>query len=422
MIKKNSIVLPPLPNNEVINILRSSGRSRNVDDFPFLEKYLEDVEKYPRIIDYQSTSVCYNRFMEFIRNKFNIEEIYLKETYNSDSKVFEQDVVFFRLALGYYLEINVDFSSVDGYVSTKFDIKDYLVRDTNIQVGYGKIMCPPTNCSLYDVSIEDTIKNIFIESILDMNEESSHVGMICQEEGEFYMKDFYIKKDYSIKEADLHYGSGFLDFHNKLLERFKDDSKGLVLFHGVPGTGKTYYIRSLIKQLLKLGKYIIYLPPNMIEQMIDPSMMTFISSVVLEKAEAKKSCILLLEDAEPLLVSRKLEGRSNGITNLLNITDGLLNDMLSIQVIATFNTELSKIDEALLRPERLIARKEFKKLKPSDANALASYLGMDAKFTKDATTAEIYSFNKKTEILVHEYQSSEGKIGFVQQHSTQKDK
>jgi len=307
-------------------------------------------------------------------------------------------------------------------VSTKFDIKDYLVRDTNIQVGYGKIMCPPTNCSLYDVSIEDTIKNIFIESILDMNEESSHVGMICQEEGEFYMKDFYIKKDYSIKEADLHYGSGFLDFHNKLLERFKDDSKGLVLFHGVPGTGKTYYIRSLIKQLLKLGKYIIYLPPNMIEQMIDPSMMTFISSVVLEKAEAKKSCILLLEDAEPLLVSRKLEGRSNGITNLLNITDGLLNDMLSIQVIATFNTELSKIDEALLRPERLIARKEFKKLKPSDANALASYLGMDAKFTKDATTAEIYSFNKKTEILVHEYQSSEGKIGFVQQHSTQKDK
>jgi len=72
MIKKNSIVLPPLPNNEVINILRSSGRSRNVDDFPFLEKYLEDVEKYPRIIDYQSTSVCYNRFMEFIRNKFNI--------------------------------------------------------------------------------------------------------------------------------------------------------------------------------------------------------------------------------------------------------------------------------------------------------------------------------------------------------------
>jgi hypothetical protein len=117
-----------------------------------------------------------------------------------------------------------------------------------------------------------------------------------------------------------------------------------------------------------------------------------------------------LEDAEPLLVSRKVDGRSNGITNLLNVTDGLLNDMLSIQVIATFNTDLGNIDEALLRPERLIARKEFKKLAVEDAKTLGDKLGVE--ISKSSTLAEIYSKNHANEILVHEYESDRKKMGF----------
>jgi SpoVK/Ycf46/Vps4 family AAA+-type ATPase len=232
------------------------------------------------------------------------------------------------------------------------------------------------------------------------------------EDGEFYIKDFYIKKDYTIKDGDLHYGEGFMDFHDKLLDRFRSDSKGLVLFHGTPGTGKTFYIRSLIKDLLQMGRYIIYLPPGMVDSMVDPGMLNFLSSAVMEKAEEGKSCILLLEDAEPLLASRKTENRSAGITNLLNVTDGLLNDMLSIQVIATFNTELSNIDEALLRPERLIARKEFKKLKKEDAILLAKSLGVDRNVEDDMTLAEIYSQSKSNEVLVHEYNNKRRSIGF----------
>jgi len=184
----------------------------------------------------------------------------------------------------------------------------------------------------------------------------------------------------------------------------------LVLFHGDPGTGKTFYIRSLIGDLVQLGRSVIYLPPNMVDHMINPEMMSFISSTVLQQAENGKTCVLLLEDAEPLLISRKMDGRSNGITNLLNVTDGLLNDMLSIQVIATFNTDLSNIDDALLRPERLIARKEFKKLGLEDAKALGEKLGIE--ITKPSTLAEIYSKNHANEILVHEYQADHKKIGF----------
>ena len=152
----------------------------------------------------------------------------------------------------------------------------------------------------------------------------------------------------------------------------------------------------------------------MVESLVHPDMMTFISSTVMEQSEDGRSCILLLEDAEPLLASRKHENRSSGITNLLNITDGILNDMLSIQVIATFNTDLANIDDALLRPERLIARKEFKKLKKEDAQLLADKLKINKKIEADSSLAEIYSQSKHSEILVHEYnqESRPGKIGF----------
>jgi len=84
--------------------------------------------------------------------------------------------------------------------------------------------------------------------------------------------------------------------------------------------------------------------------------------------------------------------------------------MLSVQVIATFNTDLSNIDEALLRPERLIARKEFKKLSLEDSKKLGSLLGLEV--DKGCTLAEIYSRNHSSEILVHEYDSEKKKIGF----------
>jgi hypothetical protein len=87
--------------------------------------------------------------------------------------------------------------------------------------------------------------------------------------------------------------------------------------------------------------------------------------------------------------------------------------MLSIQVIATFNTDLKNIDDALLRPERLIARKEFKKLNVEDANNLAKAINLDKTFTEETSLAQIYSQHKAREILVHEYQEQTiRRIGF----------
>jgi len=90
------------------------------------------------------------------------------------------------------------------------------------------------------------------------------------------------------------------------------------------------------------------------------------------------------------------------------MTDGLLNDMLNIQIMCTFNVDLKKLDSALLRPGRLIARKEFKQLSVLDANLLAQRLGIKHHFDEPASLGEIYAMKKNRSILIHDVKSEEG--------------
>jgi len=160
----------------------------------------------------------------------------------------------------------------------------------------------------------------------------------------------------------------------------------------------TFYIRYLLQCLAKTKKKVLYFPPSMVESVTDPSFFNFITNWTMENG---KNSVLLIEDAEPLLYSRE-SSRNMGITNLLNLTDGILNDILSIQIIATFNTHLSDLDKALLRPERLIARKEFTKLSMDSAKKLAEMIGVDPDTIKnDISLAELYSVKNDNEVLLH---------------------
>lgn len=74
-----------------------------------------------------------------------------------------------------------------------------------------------------------------------------------------------------------------------------------------------------------------------------------------------------------------------------NISDGLLSDCLNIQVICSFNTDLSRIDKALMRKGRLIARYEFGELAASKAQKLSQELGYSQSLNSPMTLAEIYN-------------------------------
>ena len=59
----------------------------------------------------------------------------------------------------------------------------------------------------------------------------------------------------------------------------QQDAKGLVLLHGLPGTGKTSYIRYLIRQL---DKEVIFIPPNMAYALTNPDFIKLFDSYGIE--------------------------------------------------------------------------------------------------------------------------------------------
>src|ERR1019366_2105992 len=180
------------------------------------------------------------------------------------------------------------------------------------------------------------------------------------------------------------YNDDFKEIHQTIFKRLsKKNDKGLILLHGKPGTGKTSYIRYLISTL---KKDIIFLPPNMASAITNPDLI----SVLIENPNS----IFVIEDAENIVVDRERDGNSP-VSALLNISDGLLSDCLNIQIICSFNTDISKVDSALMRKGRLIAKYEFKELEIEKANALSKKLGYNSNFNEPMTLTAIYNQEEK---------------------------
>lgn len=191
-------------------------------------------------------------------------------------------------------------------------------------------------------------------------------------------------KAYDVKETSCdiqkHYNDDFAETNTKIINRLNNaNDKGLVLLHGKPGTGKTSYIRYLTK---KVNKKMIFLSPEVSQHISSPEFITILSEY--------PNSIIIIEDAENVIKTRK-SGDSSAISNLLNLTDGLLADCLKIQLICSFNTDVSQIDKALLRKGRLIAMYEFNELKQQKANSLALSLGKELNINNDATLADIFN-------------------------------
>ena len=185
-------------------------------------------------------------------------------------------------------------------------------------------------------------------------------------------------------DLDLNYGAEFLKIHNLIIDRLnKPNDKGIILLHGDPGTGKTSYIKHLTS--LIMDKDILFIPPSMAEMLSEPTIIPFLMD--------HKNSILIIEDAERVIGDREGNGSPAGVSNILNLTDGILGDCLNIQVVATFNMKREKIDKALLRKGRLIAEHKFEKLSIEDTNKLLKNLNKEQISEEGMCLADIYNID-----------------------------
>ncbi len=200
------------------------------------------------------------------------------------------------------------------------------------------------------------------------------------------LNSFEIEK----KEIDVvgNYNEDITFFNAEFVSTLNDTKKrGIHFLYGKPGTGKTNYLRHVIAQL---KKNVVFIPSGMAESLSDPG---FVSLLI----QQAKGQILVIEDAEKAIVSRDAS-YNTAVSTLLNISDGLLSDVLNLQVICTFNTDIRNVDNALLRPGRLLSKYEFKDLEIAKANKLSKQLGFCREYTNPVSLSEIYS-NRETQII-----------------------
>lgn len=377
----------------------------NGNEFP-ITRYISTYSVYPpcflyinetfksTILDFllENSTLIYNscsgKLKSIIKNS---------NSFKGGTFIFEYKDVYVKLMVKNSDDVNITFTDSFGEV---LEIEGNTIDEKlkqNQQKTYEMVI-------IYTSDIEDIHLKDF-EPFIDISESSKIHLFIKNRYDEYVFEpiDMNIPEDIDIK---LNYGEKFLNIEKQIIDRLNKNDKGLYMFHGAPGAGKSTFLKYLTT---KVNKDFIYIPATMIESFVN-------NPNTLSSLLQKKNSVLILEDAEKTIVKRMGDNYdSSAVTSLLNLSDGILGDILKCPIILTYNCPKQDIDEALRRKGRLQVDYEFGPLNIEDAKKLAKHLGFSKKeieenINKEMVIAEIYNLTKKTEM--GESKKEEKRIGF----------
>jgi hypothetical protein len=219
--------------------------------------------------------------------------------------------------------------------------------------------------------------------VKDLNENKGKVLLFEKDEYNNIILTPHKVKSYEL-DLDNHYNDDFKPVHEKIenwIGNFSSPNNKLILLHGIQGSGKTNYIKYLLNSNSDVKK--IYIPPYFVQSIADPSFFPIIKK--------EKESLLIIEDAEKILLSREENGDNSVISILLNLCDGIMADVLNFKIIATFNTDEDRIDAALKRKGRMFLKYKFDELSEAKTDNLFKSLHGQDPPKKKMTLAEIYN-------------------------------
>lgn len=199
-------------------------------------------------------------------------------------------------------------------------------------------------------------------------------------------------------------------------DEFVKSSANVLLLIGPPGTGKTTFLRGLLRHS-NFSSWVTYDPSIQQDESFAvtfaepsgsgedaPRATVSVSDEAGVKAAEFKGRVLILEDCDALLEART-EGNSL-MNRILNLSDGIIELPKRKLIFSTNLPSMSSIDEALLRPGRCFGVVRFRLLKPIEAAHAAASVGLKRTFNAPVTLAEAINSDNGTAQVVR-------KIGFL---------
>ena len=362
-------------------ILAGNGDKPGVNNF-FFSIYVLMFNKYPHIININEDGV-------YLNINDNDDDIVGEEEENDEYSEEEINSIYtFR---------NISMSKTMINFYNHFKDTGYYVRNDRSPVIVANNML--IWHSEYDRCIyvlqdneflTDEIKNLVVDNKTNPDEESRYFTYITNNGQGF--NETMLK----IKNADVNletnYNNDLPD--EKIREFLKGKQSGIVMLFGIPGSGKTFYIRNLIKTIK--GRPFIVLDASTFNYITDASFIDLLLS--------NRNAIIILEDCEAMLADR-LSGNAQ-LSTLLNLSDGIIGDSFNFKFICTFNANVGKLDKALLRKGRLKIKYEFKALTPDKVQILAKKLGKEIPEGLSLSLADIFNYGEENGA------KEEKKIGF----------
>ena len=256
----------------------------------------------------------------------------------------------------------------------------------------------PTTSICYKSESEIKYKDELIEKLEELTKEKpkNSLYILSKEFGGFGFKPFALDGKKLDLDINKHYNDDFAEVDVRIRSCITENENGLVLLHGKPGTGKTSYLKNLVKNS---ERDVIYIPAEMVKSIGSPGLIDCLFG--------KKGAVLFVEDAEEALLERNSGGSdSAAVSTLLNITDGFLADVLQLTGFCTFNSRYDQIDHALTRKGRILVKYEFKELSASKVSDIIGERLHDSDVGKEMTIAEAFNYEAP------QYNKEVGRIGF----------
>lgn len=211
--------------------------------------------------------------------------------------------------------------------------------------------------------IEDMLQELN-DCILDYCEEDSNKlnAIVLSPTSGLELEPMSIREEET--DTDLFYSAETFKRAQKTIKAIKKAEKGLVIFHGERGTGKTSMISHIAS---KLDRIVIFVPLNMIDHTFNnPDFRKFVKKY--------DKPLLVVDDCESIFEDVYKSVSFTG--NVMQMVEGFLSESVGATVLMIFNEKSdSEIDEVLLECNELIDVVEFEWLSEEEATELAKHLG-----------------------------------------------